>query len=350
MGTLIRGCVVLIVLSLQFGCISTIHTPCPRQQIDPNKPELGQLWSDLSALADKTMQGRRSNSLGGKRAAKYITERFSQIALRDLTDLQNQSNSNLLTSVTLGQGILPSSSDSFSSKNYAMRFTFKENSGTNIIGWLPGSKYREKYIVITAHYDHLGKSLRKTYFGADDNASGVAGLLYLANQFKEKPPEHSLIFIATDNEEAGLYGAKAFVSDPPVLLESIILNINLDMIAQGGTKKKLIVAGTKNSPNLKKILRPVLESSSACLRFGHDRRSSSLFGTNRRMSVNWLTASDHGPFQDAGIPYIYFGVEPHRYYHTTLDTVDRIKPNFYYASVESIYQALLAIDHNFDLH
>ena len=112
-----------------------------------------------------------------------------------------------------------------------------------MVAWLEGTQYPDKYIVITAHYDHLGKSGGKIYNGADDNASGVAAMLSIAEQLRRSRPKHSVIFLATDAEEKGLYGAKAFVQKPPVEISSIRFNLNLDMLAQGGgTSPKLYVS------------------------------------------------------------------------------------------------------------
>src|SRR5690606_30456084 len=93
----------------------------------------------------------------------------------------------------------------------------------NVVGMVRGTDDPDEYIVVTAHFDHLGRQGNQVYHGADDNASGTAGLIELARYFAAHPPEHSMIFAALDAEEHGLLGARHFVADPPVPLENIVL-------------------------------------------------------------------------------------------------------------------------------
>jgi Zn-dependent M28 family amino/carboxypeptidase len=104
----------------------------------------------------------------------------------------------------------------------------------NVIGYLPGSKKNAKTIVFSAHYDHLGRMGRETYFpGANDNASGIAMLIYLANYLKKNPAKFNLVFIAFAGEEAGLLGSEFFVSNPLIKLQDIRFLINLDIMGSG---------------------------------------------------------------------------------------------------------------------
>jgi hypothetical protein len=104
----------------------------------------------------------------------------------------------------------------------------------NVIGYLPGSKKNAKTIVFSAHYDHLGRMGRETYFpGANDNASGTAMLIYLANYFKKNTAKFNLVFIAFAGEEAGLLGSEFFVSNPLIKLQDIRFLINLDIMGSG---------------------------------------------------------------------------------------------------------------------
>ena len=92
--------------------------------------------------------------------------------------------------------------------SFYKRFTKKVYDCNNIIGKITGTKHPEKYIVLTAHYDHVGEKNDKIYNGADDNASGISGILAAAAFYKKNPPKHSIIIIAFDAEELGLEGAK----------------------------------------------------------------------------------------------------------------------------------------------
>lgn len=106
----------------------------------------------------------------------------------------------------------------------------------NVIGYVEGRENPDQYVVITAHYDHLGRMGRKVYFpGANDNASGTAMLLELARHYAQPAnrPRHSLVFVAFAAEEAGLLGSKHYTEHPVFPLRDIRLLINLDMLGTG---------------------------------------------------------------------------------------------------------------------
>ena len=104
----------------------------------------------------------------------------------------------------------------------------------NVIGYLPGKRKWGKKVIYSAHYDHLGRMGEETYFpGANDNASGTAMLLSMANYFKKNPINRSIVFIAFAGEEAGLVGSKYFVQNPLVKLKKISFVLNLDIMGSG---------------------------------------------------------------------------------------------------------------------
>lgn len=104
----------------------------------------------------------------------------------------------------------------------------------NIVGYLKGSFNPDSFIVVTAHYDHLGRMGKATYFpGANDNASGVAMILSLANYYAKNKPKYSVVFIALSAEEVGILGAKEFTEHPLMKLNSIKFLINFDMAGTG---------------------------------------------------------------------------------------------------------------------
>jgi hypothetical protein len=104
----------------------------------------------------------------------------------------------------------------------------------NVIGFLPSKKKNAKTIIFSAHYDHLGRMGKDTYFpGANDNASGCSMLLYLAEHFKNHPSNYNLVFIAFAGEEAGLIGSHHYVQNPLFPLKDIRFLINLDIMGSG---------------------------------------------------------------------------------------------------------------------
>lgn len=110
----------------------------------------------------------------------------------------------------------------------------KEHRTQNVIAYLPSKKKNAKTIVFSAHYDHLGRMGKDTYFpGANDNASGCSMLMYLADYFKNHPSKFNLMFIAFAGEEAGLIGSHYFVQNSPFPLKDIRFLVNLDIMGSG---------------------------------------------------------------------------------------------------------------------
>ena len=105
----------------------------------------------------------------------------------------------------------------------------KQFKSKNVVGFIPGKK-KKKYIVLTGHFDHLGKMGQAIFPGANDNASGVAMLLSLAKHYSEVQPKYSLVFIFFSGEEAGLEGSKYFVKHPFFELKQIRFLLNIDIL------------------------------------------------------------------------------------------------------------------------
>jgi aminopeptidase YwaD len=104
----------------------------------------------------------------------------------------------------------------------------------NIIGFVPGTEIPDSFMVFSAHYDHLGGIGDSCYFpGANDNASGIAMLLNLANYYQKNPAKYTMVFIAFGAEEVGLLGSKYFVENPLFPLEKIKILVNMDMMGTG---------------------------------------------------------------------------------------------------------------------
>ncbi|MBU2880384.1 M28 family peptidase [Psychrosphaera sp. B3R10] len=262
------------------------------------------LLNDFKRLSHPSMAGRKPGTTGHALAQRYIQKRFKDIGLMPFNDSFEQP---------------------FIKKQW-----LADKAGNNLVGWLRGGSNADQYIVVTAHYDHLGMSRGKMHLGADDNASGVSALLSLAAALAQTDLHYSYIFVATDLEESGLYGAFAFVDSPPVALEKIKLNINLDMLSQGGRRNTLYISGAKKSD----YLAPILEQTKARvplqnfrLKFGHGRQKFRSKSSSND-AVDWRKASDHYAFVKRKIPYIYFGVDTHKHYHQSSDTFENADVEF----------------------
>ena len=168
----------------------------------------------LYTLANDSMQGRKAGSPGIEKAAKYIEQQFSEIGLK------------------------PFNSSNFrqSFKHINSRSESKEELDLfNIIGLLEGTSLKEEFVVISAHYDHLGQKKDSpgddTYNGANDNATGVSAMIMLAEYFKKnKTNKRSILFVAFTAEEMGLVGSNYFGNT--ISAESIIAGVNIEMIGK----------------------------------------------------------------------------------------------------------------------
>lgn len=273
-----------------------------------------QLLRDLQVLSADNMEGRLVGSPGGAKARAFVIERFT------------------------ASGLLPFGS------SYESPFTFTagrgataaERQGVNIIGHIPGTREPGRYIVITAHYDHVGVRNGVTFNGADDNASGTAALFALASYFRANPPAHSLIFAALDAEESGLRGARHFVAQPPVDILSLLINLNMDMIGRDANHL-LYVVGTHAQPALKPVIERVAAAAAVTLKMGHDDPA-------KKDSEDWSNSSDHAPFCQAKIPCLYFGVEDFENHHRATDKYETMTHDFYVRVVEAMIQVAKAFD------
>lgn len=278
-----------------------------------------QLLADVRILSADDMEGRDTGAPGGERARAYIVSRLEAmgVAAPPMGRLQPFS----------AQGRTREGPRTFN--------------GVNILGLIEGTRVPDRYIVVTAHYDHVGMNGGLTFNGADDNASGVATLLDIAARLKAAPPEHSVIFVAFDGEERGLLGAKHFVQAPPVPLASIAMNLNFDMIARAETDMKLWVTGTYQHPTFRPLLETIPAINGVSLAFGKDTPQDE--GEN-----NWVEASDQGAFFRADVPFLYLGVDYHPDYHRPSDDYERITPAVFISTAALSWSAFQALDRGLD--
>jgi hypothetical protein len=172
------------------------------------------------------------------------------------------------------------------------------------------------YVLVTAHYDHLrprGAGEDRIFNGADDNASGTAAVLEIAEAFGrlERATTASVVFVAFTAEEMGLRGSRFFVQHPPFGLDEIVGVVNLDMVSRG--EENLIFC--EGGPDAPELLAAAERANAVVgLEIRHDRHPE------------WLRQSDQWPFLQAGVRALYFGVEDHPDYHRVSDHADRILP------------------------
>lgn len=190
--------------------------------------------------------------------------------------------------------------------------------GRNVGALLPGSdpSRRDEFVILSAHYDHLGIGKDGSVFcGADDNAGSVAMMLEVARAFvrSDAKPRRSLVFLSCDLEEKLLWGARWFAAHPPWPLERVKLFITAEMIGRtlGDLPMKTVfVLGAERGTGLKDLVNGVrLPPGLEIAHLGVD-----IIGTR----------SDYGPFQSEKVPFLFFSGGEHPDYHSPRDTADRV--------------------------
>lgn len=254
------------------------------------------LRKHITYLASDKMKGRQTGSVEAEKAAAYIERLFRKYGLSPLGDSAFR--------------------QSFEAKVKRVVVTDSIRKADNVIGFIDnGALYT---IVIGAHYDHIGYgelgnskdslNIGKIHNGADDNASGVAGLLELAKHYaqnKIKEP-FNLLFIAFGAEELGLLGSKYFVEHPTMPLDKMHWMLNMDMIGRYNPDNGLAVIGYGTSPSFEKIFDGVTSN----IKFNKSKDGNG--------------GSDQTSFYKKNIPVLFFHTGGHPDYHKTGDDAYKI--------------------------
>ena len=275
-----------------------------------------RIMADVRTLSSDLMEGRGTGTAGNNRAAAFIARRHADLGLAALA-------------VDTARSECRTAPAPASCRTFLQRFTARsaemahegKPSGVatqNVVAMIPGSDpaLRGQYVVIGAHFDHLGRSPSHSSDpqmgdairnGADDNASGTAGIMELARAFAARPARRSIIVASFSGEELGLLGSQWFVEHAPVALDSIGAMVNFDMIGRM-RDDKLIVYGVGTATELPGIL----DSANVA-----PKLAVSTVGDG-------LGPSDHSSFYTKGIPVLHFFTDLHDDYHKATDDADRI--------------------------
>lgn len=226
---------------------------------------------------------------------------------------------------------------SLSNKTYPAEITmsYAKTSTTtqvsNVLAVLEGTDKKDEFVVLTAHYDHIGKRNDTTiYYGADDDGSGTTGVLELAEAFVKakaagKGPRRSILFMTVSGEEKGLWGSRYYSEHPVYPLDKTTVDLNIDMIGRIGTeylKDKdstnyvYIIGDDKLSSDLAPITDKV---NNAYVKMKLDRKYNDPNDPNR-----FYFRSDHYNFAQKGVPIIFYFNGTHADYHRPTDTPDKI--------------------------
>ena len=298
----------VLILSLLFGYSFNLRA----------QSTIDNLKADVLFLSDDKLEGREIGTKGEQLAADYIAMRFDELGVKAMgTDgfyqvfSRKQEQDPHSTAPTDTGRIV----------------------GRNVVGFID---HRAKTtVVIGAHYDHLGYGSHgslhagepEIHNGADDNASGIAVMLQLAEQLRSGPKSNNYLFIAFSGEERGLWGSNYFTKEPTLQLENVNYMINMDMVGRLNEENTLAINGTGTSP----VWNDVLESLS-----------------NGRfklvLSESGVGPSDHTSFYLKDIPVLHFFTGQHDDYHKPSDDADKVN----YEGMEQIGIYISALISNLD--
>lgn len=260
-----------------------------------------EIEADIRFLASDALEGRSTGEMGEKVAAEYIAARFRSLGL-----LPAGENGTFYQSFS-ASAANPHTLDFSDSSGQTVN-------GLNVVGMIDNAG--DNVIVIGAHYDHLGYgeffgSLHDgepaIHNGADDNASGVAVLLQLAEICASQFSHSDFLFIAFSGEERGLWGSNYFVKHPTIDLSNVNYMLNYDMVGRLNEEKKLSINGVGTAPEWM----PALEAIA-------------VDGISIVTTEGGVGASDHTSFYFAGIPAVHFFTGQHMDYHKPTDDADLI--------------------------
>lgn len=278
---------ILAVVALVVACRPTIITPAPTSAIGV----------DVGFLASPALDGREAGSAGADTTAEFLAQRYQLLGLRPAFRLSCDSTPSCPVS-------------------YFQPFRIERGVAQNVGTIVDGSDplLRSQFVVVGAHYDALGRSPtfaldRESGFvvrpGADDNASGTAGLLELARRFHDRPARRSILIVDFDAEELGLIGSRVFLDNAPVPRQAVTFMLNLDMIGRL-RGDRLYVEGVRE-----RATRAVIDSAVATVGI----RADYIANEGR---------SDHATFLAIRIDAIGLSTGYHIDYHKASDIAARI--------------------------
>ncbi|MEE9349465.1 MAG: M28 family metallopeptidase [Flavobacteriaceae bacterium] len=263
------------------------------------------LQKHLRKLTSDEFEGRRTGEKGQKVAAKYLADFYRSLNIEGAVGEDNYYQH------------IPKSFFNGRSKN----------DSENVVGFIYGTEKPEEIVVISAHYDHLGIEDGVVFDGADDNGSGTAGVMEIAEAFHKaalegEGPKRSVLFMNLTGEEEGLFGSRYYVKNPIFPLKNTIVDLNIDMIGR-------VDEAHKNNPNFVYVI-------------GADKISEELHYINEAVNKKYMQLdldytyndendpnrfyyrSDHFNFAKNGIPIIFYFNGVHADYHKATDTEEKI--------------------------
>ena len=289
-----------------------------------NTININDLYDYIEVLSSDSLEGRETGKPGQKMAAHYIANHFKKIGIPAF-----KRNTYFQKFKVKSQRHVCKCDDcdlTFFKRIFKSNQTIR---GENVLGYIEGTDLKDELIIITAHYDHLGKHDSLIFNGADDDASGVAGAMEIAEAFmiakKEGyGPRRSILIMPVSGEEKGLLGSEYYTDNPIYPLENTIANLNIDMIGR---------------------LDDWHDNGNYVYLIGSDRLSIELHNLNEEINAKYIGLdldyrfndeedpnryyyrSDHYNFAKNNIPVIFYFNGIHEDYHRPSDTIEKLDFN-----------------------
>lgn len=277
----------------------------------------------IGYLASDELKGREAGTANEAVAANYIADLFRDFGLEPAGD-----NKTFFQEFTINTAKLknPHASDTTQGEKRLAK---------NIVGLLQGTGNDAEFIIIGAHYDHLGYGefgslysgdTPRIHNGADDNASGTAGLLELAQYFSKNRPDKDILFLAFSGEEMGLLGSAHYANEPTVDLTKALAMINMDMIGRM-EDQKLIIFGVGTTPEWENIVTTANTDS-----------------LNLDLVDDGTGSSDHTSFYYQDIPVLHYFTDTHSDYHRPSDDTEYINAEGEAMALEHLVRVVEQLD------
>ncbi|WP_339894662.1 M20/M25/M40 family metallo-hydrolase [uncultured Algibacter sp.] len=279
--------------------------------------------ADVTFLSDDALEGRQTGTKGEKAAAEYIAKRLENLGLEGKGTNEYFQVFSFKPKTNPHQKV-----------NYTVKDGDSTITGTNVLGFINNNA--KNTIVIGAHYDHLGYGAEGSLYrgekaihnGADDNASGVAVMLNLAEKLKGNNTNNNYLLMAFSGEEMGLLGSNYFVKNATIDTEKINYMINMDMVGRLKADSTLAVYGVGTSPILKQTL----------------KAHNSSFKLIQKESG--IGPSDHTSFYNADIPVLHFFTGQHEDYHKPSDDFEKLNYKGMQTISNYIFEVITDLDNN----
>ncbi len=278
-------------------------------------------------IVSKDFPKTKPSSLKG---SMYVTKQTGSVAPVPVINISISTASAILGKSAASVADLKNAVRGVYNADLSLAITTNTNNleSTDVIGVLPGTDKKDEYVLITGHYDHLGKRDSVIWYGADDDGSGTTGVLEMAQTFakakaKGDGPRRTMVFMTVSGEEEGLWGSDYYTSHPVFPLEKTTVDLNTDMVGRidpgykGDSLNYVYLIGEdKLSSDLMKISDSI---NTNVMHMELDRRFNDPKDPNR-----FYYRSDHYNFAKHGVPIIFYFNGVHKDYHQPTDTVDKI--------------------------